>query len=121
MTKAATPFFAVPIVLALLTFCVLMYVVMIYPEERAELLQNDAGLSIEIKNGNFVPNSITIEVGDTIVWKNYDNTQHKISGGQFSSGILEPGQTYSYTFEQTGVYEYSCEFHPGMEGTIIVK
>ncbi len=39
----------------------------------------------------------------------------------FDSGIMETGQTFSYTFNEAGTYEYYCTVHPGMTAQVIVS
>jgi plastocyanin len=41
--------------------------------------------------------------------------------GLFSSGTLDPGGVYSYTFDADGVFTYHCEIHPEMRGTVFVS
>jgi plastocyanin len=36
------------------------------------------------------------------------------------SGILHPGDSYSYTFTASGTYSYHCQVHPMMKGKVIV-
>ncbi len=43
------------------------------------------------------------------------------AGEAFSSGLLEPGAAFTLTFSAPGVYEFTCNIHPGMNGTIIVS
>ncbi len=42
-------------------------------------------------------------------------------GQQFNSGMILPGQTYSLTFSEPGIYPFTCNIHPGMNGTVIVE
>jgi len=43
------------------------------------------------------------------------------SGPSFDSGTIAPGDSYSFTFQDTGT-EYYCEIHSSvMEGTIVVS
>lgn len=43
------------------------------------------------------------------------------TGPSFDSETIAPGETFSYTFEDTGT-DYYCEFHdPDMQGTITVE
>jgi Cu+-exporting ATPase len=75
------------------------------------------------RNGNQ-----TVAVGTTINFINDDNehTHNVVSGTreaptqEFNSGLLQPGQRWSYTFTTPGIYHYFCSLHPGMDGTIIV-
>jgi plastocyanin len=40
---------------------------------------------------------------------------------EFSSGLILPGQSYTLTFEEPGVYSYVCNLHAGMAGVIVVQ
>ncbi|MFN8417886.1 MAG: plastocyanin/azurin family copper-binding protein [Anaerolineae bacterium] len=43
------------------------------------------------------------------------------AGEPFSSGLFLPGQSFTLTFADAGVYPYSCNIHPGMNGVVIVQ
>lgn len=90
-----------------------------------------ASSSVSLKNVAFVPNSITVSVGTTVVWTN-DETgaiPHTVTSGApdapngtFESGTLYPGQSFQYTFAKTGTYPYYCRIHgAAMTGTVIVR
>jgi plastocyanin len=42
-------------------------------------------------------------------------------GQAFNSGLILPGQSYTLTFTEPGVYPYTCNIHPAMNGTVIVE
>jgi plastocyanin len=79
--------------------------------------------AVEIKNFAFNAATITVPVGTTVTWTNDDSTAHTVSqvGGGFESGKLDPGKTFSYTFDTAGSYDYFCQFHPNMKGTVVVQ
>ena len=80
--------------------------------------------NIEIANSAFSPAELTIKVGDTITWTNRDSASHTVtsdSGTEISSDSLSNGQTYSYTFNTAGTFEYHCTIHPSMKAKIIVQ
>lgn len=78
--------------------------------------------TVSIKNLQFSPASVSIDAGDSVVWSNQDDRDHKIvfSEGP-SSGNLKPGQTWSRTFEKSGTFNYSCDYRPRMKGKVVVK
>jgi plastocyanin len=78
--------------------------------------------AIDIANFAFSPASVTIEAGTTVTWTNSDSATHNVTdnGGAFASGDLATGQSYSYTFDTEGTYNYMCTIHPQMLGTIVV-
>ena len=69
----------------------------------------------------FDPDSITVNVGDTVTWENKDYVPHTVTGAGWDSGYLSLGQTYSRKFDTAGTYNYHCPLHPSMTGTVIVK
>jgi glucose/arabinose dehydrogenase/plastocyanin len=80
---------------------------------------------------SFMPPTVTIQVGDTVMWTNMDSIAHTTtsganpptSDGLWNSGALGSHQTFSHTFTQAGTFPYFCEFHFGfgMRGTVIVQ
>jgi plastocyanin len=74
----------------------------------------------------FTPSQITVKKGGTVTWTNNDSTAHTVTAdlennGGPASGNIEPGQTYTFTFDKTGSFQYHCQIHPAMRGTIVVK
>ena len=78
---------------------------------------------IDIQGYAFSPSSITINVGDTIVWTNYDSASHTVTSndGLFDSGGISTGNTFSFTFTSAGTFNYYCTPHPGMTGSVTVQ
>jgi plastocyanin len=79
--------------------------------------------TVTIQNASFVPASMNVTVGTTVVWINKANaTQDVVSdNGLFNSGNLSNGMSYNYTFNQSGTYPYHSSINPSMTGTIIVS
>jgi len=42
-------------------------------------------------------------------------------GDAFNSTAIAPGQSFTLTFKDPGVYAYTCHIHPGMNGVIVVE
>ena len=78
---------------------------------------------IDIQGYAFSPSSITINVGDTIVWTNYDSASHTVTSndGTFDSGSISNGNTFSFTFTSAGTFNYYCAPHPNMTGSVTVQ
>ena len=100
--------------------------------ERTITVQNAPGSSVpgcEKFDGCFIPNRPSIRPGDTVVWTNPDTTAHTATSGSaadgpdgvFDSSLMMAGQTFSYQFTKSGLYNYYCMVHPWREGIIIVK
>jgi len=120
---AKSPFTYTPtIIFVALAALMIIYIIMVYPSERAALLSYDDAKTntVTIKDLQFNPQLLTVTAGTTVMWKNQDPTRHKLNFGDFGSDVLDPGESYSHKFDKTGTYVYSCEFHTSMKGTIEV-
>lgn len=76
----------------------------------------------------FSPASKTIAVGTTIKWINKDGTNHTVTSGTpgspsgaFNSGNFGQNGEFSFKFDQAGTFNYFCNIHQSMTGTIIVQ
>lgn len=77
----------------------------------------------------FQPNPVNIKVGNTVRWTNDDSAIHNVVEGNpatgdipegFESDLLNTGQTFEHTFNQTGTFDYYCDIHHNMVGQVIV-
>ena len=80
-------------------------------------------IRIDVKNFMFAPMSLAVKAGATITWTNMDQEPHTVmsSDGLFRSGALDTGDSFSFTFDQPGTYQYVCTIHPRMVGTVVVE
>jgi plastocyanin len=76
---------------------------------------------INIQNFAFSPQTITVAKGATVTWTNNDSASHQIKSQTFNSNLLGKGQTFSFTFNDSGTFDYSCAIHPSMTGKIVVQ
>lgn len=69
------------------------------------------------------PDPLTISAGTTVTWTNSDSTPHTAVSdtGVFTSGIINGGGNYSFTFQSKGTFTYHCSLHPNMVGTVVVQ
>jgi plastocyanin len=92
----------------------------------------DPDAVVNMENISFNPDSVTIEVGQTVRWVNNDNVEHTVTSGnpgettagsQFDSGNIAPGGVFEQTFTQAGTFEYFCEIHPTLmsNATVLVQ
>lgn len=77
-----------------------------------------------MQSNAFTPNSITVNVNTTITWKNKDSAAHTVtsdSGSELNSPTISGGGTFTHNFTTAGTFHYHCNFHGGMNGTVIVQ
>lgn len=78
---------------------------------------------VTIENLSFNSSDITVKKGTTVTWTNQDSIAHNVvssGGGPLGSKLLNQGESYSFTFNETGTFNYFCEPHPQMTGTVTV-
>ena len=81
------------------------------------------GSEIVIDSFTFTPNALDVSIGDTVTWKNEQSTPHTSTSGVeggWSSGVLQEGDSFSFTFTEAGQFPYSCTIHPSMLGEVNV-
>lgn len=86
-------------------------------------------VEVRMRNFTFSPATITIEPGTTVVWTQRDPIFHnvhiyKANGMEkdiVGDSLNQRGEQFAVTFYNEGTYEYECDPHPGMIGTIVVK
>ena len=76
----------------------------------------------------YIPSNIVIEKGKQVTWVNEDSAFHSVTSGfyetltdLFDSGHLDPFESYTLTFDESGTFDYFCTLHPWMEGKVIVE
>ena len=103
--------------------------------------------AITIKGFAFTPATIEVSKGTTVTWTNEDTFPHTVTtgiapptfpplpsgasptpfpslvsgDGRVNSSRIEPTRTFSFTFNETGTFNYFCAVHPAMLATITVK
>lgn len=70
---------------------------------------------------NFLTIFLTTIMLSVVVVGCSDDSTGSDTGASFDSGLLSTGESFSYTFEEEGVYNYYCQNHePDMTGNITV-
>jgi plastocyanin len=78
---------------------------------------------VDIREFAFIEQRLEIERGTTVEWVNRDAVVHAATSddGSWNSGAIQPGASWSATFDEPGIYSYHCGPHPYMRGTIRVR
>jgi len=66
---------------------------------------------------------LQVKVGTTVTWTNNDVAPHTVTfrdSSLKSSGVLQQGAPYSYTFTRTGTFTYYCDIHEYMTAQVVV-
>ena len=104
------------------------------PEETAmsadvSIPEGSSTPGCEADNACYIPAEVTVGVGATVTWTNDDTAAHTVTSGTptdgpdgvFDSSIVMSGNTFEFTFEEAGDYDYFCIVHPWMTGKVIVE
>jgi plastocyanin len=78
--------------------------------------------AVQITKSGFTPSSASIQLGDTVTWRNTDTTSHQVvaDDGTFASPVLKSGESYSFQFVKNGKWTYHDEFAKTRKGTVTV-
>jgi plastocyanin len=79
--------------------------------------------SVTIDGSKFEPETLSVTVGDTVVWVNKDLVAHTATSKvrAFDSGLIAPGKSWKYKPKRAGDFAYTCTYHPTMNGTLRVS
>ena len=78
--------------------------------------------TVVIQQMQFVPASITVQKGDSIVWINKDMVDHTVKeekNNGFYSDTIHVGKTWKIAATENA--NYVCTIHPTMKGKIVIK
>ena len=67
----------------------------------------------------FDPTDTVVSTGSTVTWQWAGGVAHDVASDSFASDIQTDG-TFRHTFDEVGTYDYFCNLHPGMRGTVAV-
>jgi plastocyanin len=79
--------------------------------------------TVQIVKSGFTPSSTTLNVGDSVTWKNADTVNHQVvaNDGSFASPVLKPGESFSQTFSKSGKISYHDSLFTSRKGTVTVN
>jgi plastocyanin len=79
---------------------------------------------VEIADLKYKPAKLKIKKGEKVVWTNSDDRDHTVVSADkdktLDSGKIASGDKFEFTFDKPGTYEYGCEYHPRMKGSVEV-
>jgi len=92
------------------------------------MVQNGGGVYGDPITHDFSPASLTISVGDTVIWTNGTSATHTVTSddGIWDSGDVGASSSFRMVFSESGTFRYHCIYHgaaggAGMAGTVTVE
>jgi len=79
--------------------------------------------TVEMEGSKFVPEAISVAVGQQITWSNKDGYAHNVTstaGEKINSGNIDGEGTFEFTPKQAGTIAYTCTLHTDQDGKITV-
>jgi len=79
--------------------------------------------SVSMVGFKFAPAQLEVHVGDSVEWINRDFVAHTATADDksFDTGKLAAGASKRLTMTRAGTFPYTCHFHSGMKGTLVVQ
>jgi plastocyanin len=79
--------------------------------------------TVVIDGMRFIPQTLEVKAGDTVIWRNKDPFPHNAvaPGGMLASPDIPTGGSWKFKATKRGSYAYLCTLHRTMTGTLTVK
>jgi LPXTG-motif cell wall-anchored protein len=84
-------------------------------------------MTVSIQDFFFDPGQLSVAPGTTVTWVNEGQAPHTVTstdGKELDSATLQPGDTYTFTFDEGDAgetYAYQCTIHPQMTASVTVS
>ena len=84
-------------------------------------------MTVSIQDFFFDPCQLSVAPGTTVTWVNEGQAPHTVTstdGKELDSATLQPGDTYTFTFDEGDAgetYAYQCTIHPQMTASVKVS
>jgi plastocyanin len=105
--------------------CALALALLLAPALGPPLHAAPAVHTIVIDGMRFIPHTVEVKPGDTVVWRNKDPFPHTATavagGGGPASPVIAAGASWRYKAVKPGTYPYLCTLHGTMTATLVVK
>ena len=86
-----------------------------------QTLVDEKADQVKMADSCFYPTVARVQPGTEVTWFNGDHVVHMVSGlGWGFPGEVDLNGRTSFTFDEPGVFPYSCPIHPGMVGAVVV-
>lgn len=102
--------------------CICLLLVAFVVSSCASAQADPKTYTVEIKGMKFVPESITVNKGDTIIWINKDIVPHDVTeetSKAWTSSVIPAGESWKMAVEDAA--DYFCSIHVVMKGKIVLN
>jgi plastocyanin len=84
-------------------------------------LTEGRGDTVEMKEACFGPSILSVDPGTEVTFVNRDAVVHNVgANGWGEYDDMHPGDAFTATFRESGIYPFACSYHPGMTGAVVV-
>ena len=84
-----------------------------------------ATTAVTMSANRFDPSAIRVAPSATVTWTNSDGYNHNVkfaaTAGSIAIGDFPSGSRTLQMPAAAGIYAYSCDLHPGMNGSVTVQ
>lgn len=86
--------------------------------------------TVTLSDSGFSPKSVSVKVGDTVVWKNSSGGPTTVDSAQHPTHLVYPklnlgnfndGEEHKLVFDKAGKYSYHDHLNPSRFGTVVVE
>lgn len=81
-----------------------------------------ASVNVSIAQMKFLPDTVRVHKGDTIIWTNNDVVDHDATAlpdSAWTTGLLHPGESHAWVADASS--DYFCSIHVVMQGRVEVS
>ncbi len=103
--------------------------------------QNDASARVDVVSISYQPETLQVSIGTEVTWTNMDEgVRHTVTSGRpgdggvpgvsegkpprpdgvFDGDLPDASESFVFTFEEAGTYDYFCRVHPSMTARVVV-
>lgn len=80
--------------------------------------------SVAIRGFRYLPETLTVAVGDTVRWVNEDLVPHTVTAKKlagFDSRDMAIQGRWQYVTREPVTVDYVCDYHPSMRAVLVVR
>lgn len=111
--------------IALLALILLLGSILVACQPAGQAAPSAPGIGVGISD-KYCP-AVVMQAGQQVTWTNQDSQEHIVrhrpedADPQFESGLLQPGDSFTFTFLEPGIYPYECSKGGAILGLITVE